>query len=73
MREPEQQQYPWEQTYTRDDWVDHLPTSGFFGQIPLDRARAVVEGIGDAVDAAGGAFTMRYTTVVVTAERAPTP
>ena len=73
LGEPEQRQYPWEQTYTRDDWVDQLPTSGFFGQIPPDRARAVVEGIGDAVDAAGGAFTMRYTTVVVTAERAPTP
>ena len=29
-------------------------------------------GIGEAVDAAGGAFTMQYTTVVVTAERVPT-
>ena len=73
LREPERRQYPWEQTYTRDDWVDQLPTSGFFGQIPPDRARAVVEGIGDAVEAAGGTFTMRYTTVVVTTERAPTP
>ncbi len=71
--EPEQRRYPWEQTYTRDDWVDQLPTSGFFGQIPPDRAQSLVEGIGDAVDAAGGSFTMRYTTVVVTAERAPTP
>jgi hypothetical protein len=71
--EPEQRRYPWEQTYTRDDWVDQLPASGFFGQIPPDRAQAVVQGIGDAVDAAGGSFTMRYTTVVVTAERAPTP
>jgi len=71
--EPERRQYPWEQTYTRADWVDQLPTSGFFGQIPPEIAAAVVEGIGDAVDAAGGAFTMRYTTVLVMAERAPTP
>jgi len=71
--EPERRQYPWEQTYTRADLVDQLPTSGFFGQIAPEIAAAVVEGIGDAVDAAGGAFTMRYTTVLVTAERAPTP
>jgi len=69
--EPEQRRYPWEQTYTRDAWLDQLPTSGFFAQIPPDTAKAVIEGIGDAVDAAGGAFTMRYTTVVVTAERIP--
>jgi SAM-dependent methyltransferase len=69
--EPEQRRYPWEQTYTRDAWLDQLPTSGFFAQIPPDTAKAVMERIGDAVDAAGGAFTMRYTTVVVTAERIP--
>ena len=68
---PEQRRYAWEQRYTRDDWLDQLPTSGFFAQIPPDTARAVVAGIGEAVDAAGGAFTMRYTTVVVVAERVP--
>ncbi len=71
--EPEQRRYPWEQTYTRDAWLDQLPTSGFFAQIPPDTARAVVAGIGEAVDAAGGAFTMRYTTVAVVAERVPAP
>jgi SAM-dependent methyltransferase len=71
--EPEQRRYPWEQTYTRDAWLDQLPTSGFFAQIPPHTARAVVAGIGEAVDAAGGAFTMRYTTVVVAAERVPAP
>jgi SAM-dependent methyltransferase len=71
--EPEQRRYAWEQTYTRDAWLDQLPTSGFFARIPPDTARAVVGGIGDAVDAAGGAFTMRYTTVMVTAERMLSP
>jgi SAM-dependent methyltransferase len=69
----EQRRYPWEQTYSRDAWLDRLPTSGFFAQIPADAARAVAAGIGEAVDAAGGAFTMRYTTVAVVAERVAAP
>lgn len=69
FEEPEERRYPWEQRYTTDDWVDQLPTSGFFGSIPPDTAQAVVDDIRDAVDAYGGAFTMRYTTVVVTARR----
>ncbi len=71
--QPEQRRYPWEQRYTRDDWVDQLPTSGFFGQIPRDTAAALVASIGDAVDAVGGTFTMRYTTVLVTAKRVLSP
>jgi SAM-dependent methyltransferase len=69
--EPEQCQYPWEQCYTTDDWLDQLPTSGFFGSIPADTARVVLEEIREVVDAYGGAFTMSYTTVLVTAERSP--
>jgi SAM-dependent methyltransferase len=69
--EPVERQYPWEQAYTTESWVDQLPTSGFFGSIPPDTAQAVLDEIRDTVDAYGGGFTMRYTTVVVTAERNP--
>ena len=71
FEEPEERQYRWEQRYTTDAWVDQLPTSGFFGSIPPDTAQAVLDEIRDVIDAYGGAFTMRYTTVLVTAERSP--
>ena len=71
--EPVERQYGWQQQYTTDAWVDQLPTSGFFGSIPPDTAQTVLDEIRDAVDAYGGAFTMQYTTAVVTAERSPSP
>ena len=71
--EPEHREYPWEQRYTTADWLDQLPTSGFFGSISPDTAQVVLDEIRDVVDAYGGAFTMAYTTVLVTAERSPSP
>jgi hypothetical protein len=67
--EPEQWRFDWEQTYTRDEWLDELPTHGDHTRLPPDKLDQVLTGIGAAIDAAGGAFTMRYTTVVVTAAR----
>jgi SAM-dependent methyltransferase len=66
---PAVRHYPWEQRYTTDDWVDQLPTSGFFASTPPDTGHAVLEQIRAVVDDHGGAFTMAYTTVVLTAER----
>ena len=67
--EPEQRRYTWEQRYTTDDWLDQVPTSGFFAQIDADRARALLANLGAAIDAYGGAFLVHYTTILVTAER----
>ena len=68
--EPEQWRFDWDRRYTRDEWLDHLPTSGFWAQIPAAGQREVLAGIGAAVDAAGGGFMMHYATVAVTAARA---
>ena len=38
-----------------------------------DKLADLLAGIGTAVDTAGGGFTMRYTTVVITAARAGAP
>ncbi|WP_438489681.1 class I SAM-dependent methyltransferase [Streptomyces sp. S186] len=67
--EPEQWQYEWEWTYTRDAWLDQMPTFGAFTRVPPDRLTEVLSGVGSALDALGGSFTMRYTTVVVAAHR----
>lgn len=67
--EPEQWRYDWERTYTRDEWLDQLPTSGALTQLPPDKLAEVLEGVGAAIDEMGGGFTMPYATVAITAAR----
>ncbi|WP_030677892.1 class I SAM-dependent methyltransferase [Streptomyces sp. NRRL B-1347] len=67
---PEQWRFTWERHYTRDEWLDQLPTTGGHTGLPAAHLEEVLAGVGAAVDAAGGGFTMRYTTVAATAVRA---
>jgi SAM-dependent methyltransferase len=67
--DPEQWRFDWEQSYTREEWLDQLPTSGAFTRLPSDKLAEVLEGVEAAIDAMGGSFTMPYTTVAVTAAR----
>ena len=68
--EPERWEIEWDRTYRRDEWLDQVPTSGGHSRFPADRLAALLDGIGAAIDEAGRAFVVRYTTVVVTAARA---
>ncbi len=70
--EPEQWRFDWEQSYTRDEWLDLLPTTGGLTQLPPDKLTQVLEGVGAAIDKIGGGFTMPYTTLAVTAARTRT-
>jgi SAM-dependent methyltransferase len=67
--EPEEWLATWERPYTRDEWLDLVPTMGGFGGLPEDTQAELLAGLGAAVDAAGGAFTMGYATLAVTAVR----
>jgi SAM-dependent methyltransferase len=67
--EPEEWLSSWERTYTRDEWLDLVPTTGGFTRHPEAIQRAILDGLGAAVDAAGGSFTMSYTTIAATAAR----
>jgi SAM-dependent methyltransferase len=67
--EPEQWRFDWECTYTRDEWLDQLPTFGGLTQLTPDALATVLEAVGAAIDGMGGSFTMPYTTVAVTAAR----
>ncbi|MCG5220859.1 class I SAM-dependent methyltransferase [Streptosporangium sp. KLBMP 9127] len=67
--EPEQWRFGWERVYTRDEWLDQLPTGGDASQIPPAKLEELLAGVGAAIDAKGGRFTMRYTAVVITAAR----
>ncbi|MFG3258810.1 class I SAM-dependent methyltransferase [Streptomyces sp. NPDC048172] len=61
--------YAWEWTYTRDAWLDQMPTQGAFTRLPPERLAEILEGVGSVIDARGGGFTMRYATFAVTARR----
>jgi hypothetical protein len=65
----EQWQFDWEQSYTRDEWLDLVPTSGGHSQFLPETLEESLARIGAAIDAVGSSFRMRYSTVVVTAVR----
>lgn len=67
--EPDLWRFDWEQTYTRDQWLDHLPTTGLLTRLAPDQLAVVLDRVGTAIDAIGGGFTMPYTTLAATAAR----
>jgi SAM-dependent methyltransferase len=67
--EPEQWSFAWERDFTRDEWLDQLPTFGGLTQLPADAMKRVQERVATAIDSIGGSLTMPYTTVAVTAAR----
>jgi SAM-dependent methyltransferase len=67
--EPEEWLADWARPYTRGEWLDMVPTMGGFGGLPASTRAELLAGLGAAVDAAGGAFTMGYSTLAVTAAR----
>jgi SAM-dependent methyltransferase len=73
LGEPEQWHFNWDRDYTRDEWLDQVPTFGGHGQLPSQELEALLTGIGEAVDAIGGSFTMHYTALVLTALRNDAP
>lgn len=68
--DPEQWQFDWERSCTRNEWVDAVPTAGGFNLYPAEKLDGLLEGIGDAIDEVGGSFTTGYAAVVVSAARA---
>lgn len=68
---PEQWRFEWERPYTRDEWLDQLPTSGDASQFEPGKLDELLAGIGAAIDRLGGSFTMGYAAVVVTAALPP--
>ena len=67
---PERWSFAWERTYTRDEWLDLLPTTGGLTRLEPDALADVLGGVGAAIDALGGGFTLEYTTLAVAAKKA---
>ena len=60
----EEWRFDWDRPYTRDEWLEVLPTFGGYSQYPLATQQELLAGIGAAIDSVGGSFTMGYTAVV---------
>jgi SAM-dependent methyltransferase len=69
LSEPERWRFDWERSYTRDEWLDQVSTGGDASQFSPAQLHELKDGIGAAIDAIGGAFSMPYATVVITATR----
>lgn len=69
FQDPDQWRFDWEREYSRDEWLDRVPTHGGASQLPPDTLAQVLADTGAAIDAVGGGFTMRFTTIAVTALR----
>lgn len=67
--DPEHWRFEWERVYSRDEWLDQVPTFGGHSTFPPDTLQRLLDGVGAAIDAAGGGFTVSYTTVALTATR----
>lgn len=67
--DPEQWRFDWERSYTREQWLDLLPTTGGLTRLPPDKLAEVLNDVGVAIDAIGGGFTMPYTTLATAAAR----
>lgn len=67
FHDPEQSEFDWECSYSRDQWLDLLPTGGDAGQLPAATLEELLEAVGEGIDALGGSFTMPYATVALTA------
>jgi SAM-dependent methyltransferase len=69
FHEPEQWRFDWEQSCTRDQFLALLPTTGGLTRLRPDQVARILDEVGTAIDALGGAFTMHYTTLATSAAR----
>ncbi len=67
--DPGRWRFDWDRPYTRDEYLDQVPTAGIWPRIPPAAQQQVLAGLGAAIDAAGGSFTVHYATVAVVAAR----
>jgi SAM-dependent methyltransferase len=61
--------FRWEAIYDREGWLDLIATHSDHFRLPDPQRRALLDAVGDAVDALGGTMTYHYSTVLVLAKR----
>jgi SAM-dependent methyltransferase len=71
--EPVLWRYDWERTYTREELLELVSTSGGLTSLPSDRAAEVLAAVGAALDEQGGPLALPYATWGLTAIRTDVP
>jgi len=61
--------FPWDTVYDRLSWTEFIVTHSDHLRLPDRQRQALVEALGDAVDALGGTLTYHYSTLLVLATR----
>ncbi|WP_439679176.1 class I SAM-dependent methyltransferase [Embleya sp. MST-111070] len=69
--EPEQWRLDRRHTYTRDEWLDQVPTIGVYTRLAPDVSTELLAAFGAAIDAAGGSVPVDYGTLTLTTTRNP--
>ncbi|MDN5854256.1 MAG: class I SAM-dependent methyltransferase [Actinomycetia bacterium] len=65
----ERWRFDWTKSYSRDEWLALLPTTGGLTQLPADKLTEILKSVGAAIDVRGGSFTMEYVTLSATGRR----
>jgi SAM-dependent methyltransferase len=66
---PQIRTYTWSTSFTREQWLDLLPTHSDHRTLPPARLAALSDAIGDTITRLGGRFDVTFETVVVSARR----
>ena len=69
LSDPEERLFPWSRTYTRDEWLDQLPTHSDHAAMEPDRLERVLDAVGAVIDDFGGSFVMEYSTLLLVSTR----
>ena len=69
LTEPEFERFSWSRRYTRDEWLDQLPTHSDHAAMEPDLLAAVLAEVGAVLDRFGGGFRMDYETLLLSAHR----
>lgn len=67
FQDPLQDQLQWTQPYTRDEWLDQLPTTGALTMLGRSAQATILNRVGAAVDALGGSVSVRWTCLALLA------
>jgi SAM-dependent methyltransferase len=65
----EQRWYPWRRVYSRDEWLDQLPTHSDHRTMAPETLEAVLAGVGAGIDHLGGKIAVDHSTRLITARR----
>jgi SAM-dependent methyltransferase len=65
----EERRYEWDDTYSRDAWLDQLPTQSDHRLLPRAQLDHLLAAVGDVIDELGGAINVHHTTHLITARR----